>query len=412
LHTVLRLAAALESLSSHPIASAFLEHADGHGLEFERCKVEGFKLLEGEGVTGIVDGFRVHVGSEALARRVVAEDEQAWPCRVRLRRARREALEASAAAHDAVELQMPARMQRATRRASEEAAARLEDAVAAAEAEAAAEAAAAGEVEDAAESCATALRPLAGRAPTASTSCLGGACLGLDDATPLAWSRAGSSVLWVLVGSEVVAACELSDAVRTEAAVAVAALGALGVEPIMLTGDCEAKAQAVRAAVGINAARSGMKPATKLEAIRELRRRGVVGMIGDGINDGPALAAADVGIAMGISGSGLASHAAGVVLMSNDLRRVSDAIAAARRVTRTLLAGVSAALALKIVPLVLMFAAPHGTAEEFLIAVAVGSDVLGIAIVLGAATTLLHLPSRFASTPCGGTDVMLTVTGV
>lgn len=206
---------------------------------------------------GIVDGFRVHVGSEALARRVVAEDEQAWPCRVRLRRARREALEASAAAHDAVELQMPARMQRATRRASEEAAARLEDAVAAAEAEAAAEAAAAGEVEDAAESCATALRPLAGRAPTASTSCLGGACLGLDDATPLAWSRAGSSVLWVLVGSEVVAACELSDAVRTEAAVAVAALGALGVEPIMLTGDCEAKAQAVRAAVGINAARSG-----------------------------------------------------------------------------------------------------------------------------------------------------------
>mmetsp|Transcript_27241 Transcript_27241/g.86558 ORF Transcript_27241/g.86558 Transcript_27241/m.86558 type:complete len:156 (+) Transcript_27241:197-664(+) len=155
-----------------------------------------------------------------------------------------------------------------------------------------------------------------------------------------------------------------------------------------------------------------MKPATKLEAIRELRRRGVVGMIGDGINDGPALAAADVGIAMGISGSGLASHAAGVVLMSNDLRRVSDAIAAARRVTRTLLAGVSAALALKIVPLVLMFAAPHGTAEEFLIAVAVGSDVLGIAIVLGAATTLLHLPSRFASTPCGGTDVMLTVTGV
>lgn len=55
LHTVLRLAAALESLSSHPIASAFLEHADGHGLEFERCKVEGFKLLEGEGVTGAAE---------------------------------------------------------------------------------------------------------------------------------------------------------------------------------------------------------------------------------------------------------------------------------------------------------------------------------------------------------------------
>ena len=211
------------------------------------------------------------------------------------------------------------------------------------------------------------------------------------------------------MGDELAAACRLSDAVRSEARRAVAALGVLGVRAVMLTGDCEENAKAVRLAVGIEEARWGMKPKTKLEAISSMRRQGVVGMIGDGVNDGPALAAADVGIAMGVSGTSMASQAAGVVLMTNDLRRVADAVAGARRVTRTLLVSVSLALSLKAAPLALMFAAPEGTADDFLIAVAVGTDVLGIALVLLAAMSLLRLPSKFASTPCGGTDVTLAV---
>merc|ERR1719393_1127128 len=104
----------------------------------------------------------------------------------------------------------------------------------------------------------------------------------------------------------------------------------------MLTGDSEVTAQAVRAQAGIEEAHAGMKPNDKLDAVKALRYKNVVGMLGDGVNDGPALSAADVGIAMGVGGTAMASHAAGVVLTSNDLRKVPDAVAGARHVTRVL----------------------------------------------------------------------------
>lgn len=182
-------------------------------------------------------------------------------------------------------------------------------------------------------------------------------------------------------------------------------LEALGVDATMLTGDCEATAQAVRVQVGIGDAVAGMKPSEKLERIRALRKKGVVGMVGDGVNDGPALAAADVGIAMGVSGTAMASAAAGVVLMSNDLRRICDAVWVARLTTRTLRAAVGASLALKLVPLSLMFALTG--AEGYLIAAAVGSDVLGLVIVLGAAMNLLRVQPRYAAEPCANYDSAL-----
>ena len=109
------------------------------------------------------------------------------------------------------------------------------------------------------------------------------------------------------------------------------ALHSLGVQVTMLTGDAEAHAQSVGAAVGIGEVRAGMKPMDKLTAIEEVRRRQVVGMVGDGVNDGPALAAADVGVAMGVAGTAMASDAAGVVLMTNDLRKIPDAIVGAQK---------------------------------------------------------------------------------
>ena len=101
----------------------------------------------------------------------------------------------------------------------------------------------------------------------------------------------------------------------------------------------------------------------------------------------------DVGIAMGVGGTALASKAAGVVLMSNDLRRVADAVHGARLTTRVLRASVTSALLLKLLPLVLIFSLPED-AEGFLVASAVGSDLVGIVLVLAAAMSLLRAKAR------------------
>lgn len=178
------------------------------------------------------------------------------------------------------------------------------------------------------------------------------------------------------------------------------ALTELGVETTMLTGDADETAQAVRAQAGIVSVVSEMKPQQKLAEIKRLAATKLtVGMVGDGVNDGPALAAADVGIAMGVGGTALASKAAGVILMTNDLRRVADAIVGARLTTRVLKVAVATALLLKALPLVLSFTLPDD-AEGFLVLAAVGSDLLGIVLVLCAAMSLLGAKARFATTPC------------
>lgn len=209
-------------------------------------------------------------------------------------------------------------------------------------------------------------------------------------------------MLWILIDGKIGGVCQLSDRIRTDSIKAVAALQSLGVEVTMLTGDAEAHAQSVRAVVGIGEARAGMKPKDKLAAITELRLSRVVGMVGDGVNDGPALAAADVGVAMGVAGTAMAAEAAGVVLMTNDLRKIPDAIVGARRCCQVMQRSVVVALALKIVPLVVMFAVDgHG----FLTATAVGSDVLGIVFVLSQAAALLGIRPRFAASACSVNDM-------
>ncbi len=128
----------------------------------------------------------------------------------------------------------------------------------------------------------------------------------------------------------------VADRVRPEAAEAVEALHRLGVEVVMLTGDHPAVAQAVARAVGIRRFEAGLLPEEKLERIRSLAQSiGPVAMVGDGMNDAPALAAASVGIAMGKMGSDVAVETAHVVLLQEDLRRVAEAIALARAAMRT-----------------------------------------------------------------------------
>jgi Cu+-exporting ATPase len=124
------------------------------------------------------------------------------------------------------------------------------------------------------------------------------------------------------------------DAVKLGAREAVAALHGQGVKTIMLTGDNRGSATSAAQALGIDEVRAEVLPADKARAVAELKGPGrIVAMVGDGINDAPALAAADVGIAMA-TGTDVAMHSAGITLMRGDPRLIADAIDISRRTYR------------------------------------------------------------------------------
>jgi Cu+-exporting ATPase len=146
----------------------------------------------------------------------------------------------------------------------------------------------------------------------------------------------GKTVMAVMVGGAVAGLLAVSDAERPGAAEAVAALKEMGIEPMMMTGDNEAAARAMAARVGIREVRAGVLPEGKAAVVREVKERGgVVGMVGDGINDAPALACADVGIAIG-GGTDAAMEAADVTLMKGDIRGVARAIRLSRATMRVI----------------------------------------------------------------------------
>lgn len=134
-------------------------------------------------------------------------------------------------------------------------------------------------------------------------------------------------------GREAVGVIGVSDEVRIEAVAATAALKRGGIRHlVMLTGDNERAASAVADRAGMTGYKARLLPGDKLDAVRELKRRhGVVAMVGDGVNDAPALAAADLGIAMGAAASHTALEAASVAVLSDDLRSLSSLFDLGRR---------------------------------------------------------------------------------
>jgi Cu+-exporting ATPase len=127
---------------------------------------------------------------------------------------------------------------------------------------------------------------------------------------------------------------EIADAIKPEAAEAVRRLREMGIEVWMLTGDHRATAEAVAAATGIEHVLAEVQPAEKAAQVKQLQASGrLVAMAGDGINDAPALAQADLGIAMG-AGADIAMEASDITLMSGDLRAVAQAIELSRRTMR------------------------------------------------------------------------------
>ena len=128
----------------------------------------------------------------------------------------------------------------------------------------------------------------------------------------------------------------VADTIKPSARAAVTELRRLGLRPVLLTGDNEATARTVAAAVGIDHVIAGVAPAAKATVITDLQARGhKVAMVGDGVNDGPAIAAADLGLAM-CAGTDVAISAADLILLREDLRAVPEAIRLARATLRTI----------------------------------------------------------------------------
>ena len=146
------------------------------------------------------------------------------------------------------------------------------------------------------------------------------------------------TVVYVAVDGRALGVLHLADPLRADAKAAFARLKASGIEHIvMLTGDNAAVAHRVGAELGVDEVVADLLPDAKVDAIKRLQAGGrLVAMIGDGINDAPALAAADVGIAMGVAGTQAAIEAADVALMTDDIGRIADARAIARRAYRTI----------------------------------------------------------------------------
>lgn len=141
-----------------------------------------------------------------------------------------------------------------------------------------------------------------------------------------AWRTEGAIILHVLIDQQVAGALRLADEIRPESRQTVDALRARGVEVVMITGDAEAVAHHVAGELGVTRVFSGVRPEDKASKVRELQAEGrKVAMVGDGVNDAPALAQADVGLAIG-AGTDVAIASAGVILAGDDPRSVISVI--------------------------------------------------------------------------------------
>ncbi|WDT94108.1 copper-translocating P-type ATPase [Thermoleophilum album] len=164
-------------------------------------------------------------------------------------------------------------------------------------------------------------------------------------------AREGRTTVVLAVDGRVAAVLAVSDEPRPEAAEAIAELRRQGIEPVLVTGDEQRVASAVAERVGISEVVAGVLPHEKAAIVEQLRARGfAVAMVGDGINDAPALASADVGIAVG-SGTDVAIEASDITLVGSDLRLVPRAIALSRRALRTIRQNLAWAFAYNLVAL-------------------------------------------------------------
>ena len=200
----------------------------------------------------------------------------------------------------------------------------------------------------------------------------------------------GRTVTLLADESGVLAIFAVADTIKDTSRQAIAELKQLGVIPIMLTGDNQATAKTIAAQAGIDDAQGSLLPEDKLTSIKGLQQRfGLTAMTGDGINDAPALAQADIGIAMGGTGTDVAMEAADVVIMNDNLRRIPETIRLSRRTHAVLWQNISLALGIKAVFMVLAVA---------------GSATMWMAVFADMGATLLVVANGLRLLKAGAAD--------
>jgi Zn2+/Cd2+-exporting ATPase len=208
--------------------------------------------------------------------------------------------------------------------------------------------------------------------------------------------EAGRTVTLLASTAGVLALFAVADTIKNSSKAAITDLKDLGVTPVMLTGDNAATAKALAVQAGIDDARGNLLPEDKLTAIKDMQQRyGATGMSGDGINDAPALAQADIGFAMGGMGTDIAMEAADVVIMNDDLRRIASTIRLSRATHAVLWQNIALALGIKAVFLVL---AVFGTATMWM---AVFADMGASLLVVFNGLRLLRTNSLLHETESG-----------
>ena len=205
-----------------------------------------------------------------------------------------------------------------------------------------------------------------------------GQCSDALEARLSALEQQGKTVILLADAQDVLGLFAVADTVKESSRQAIAELHALGIKTVMLTGDNAHTAKAIAGQVGIDEARGDLLPDDKLKAIEsKMGEAGAVGMVGDGINDAPALARADIGFAMGAAGTGTAIETADVALMDDDLRKLPRFVRLSRKTHALLMQNIALALGIKAVFLALTLA---GTGTMWMAVFAdVGASLLVVA---------------------------------
>jgi Cu2+-exporting ATPase len=207
------------------------------------------------------------------------------------------------------------------------------------------------------------------------------------EAVTAGWADAGRTVMTVIRGDEVIGAVSVEDEIRPESVEAVRALHELGVRVAMITGDAQSVADSVAQRIGIDEVAAQVLPADKADAVKRFQAGGTrVAMVGDGVNDAPALAQADVGIAIG-AGTDVAVESAGIVLVSDDPRDVVGAIELSRASYRKMIQNLVWATGYNAlaIPVAAGLLAPIG----FVLPMSVGAVAMSVSTIVVAANAQL-----------------------